>query len=116
MKDIRAASGTPTPIGIEPNRRLMPSTVSVAARSAAVIAANAAFALADADAELVQGVVALTAAANEYVAVNNRVKFATASVPYRTNGGLLWVQCEAEAGTPTYTATTDVKLQMIIEW
>ena len=81
-----------------------------------VIAANAAFDLADADAELVQGVIALTAAAAEHDSISNRVKYATASVPYRTDGGLLWVQCEVEAGTPTYSLTTDVKLQLIVEW
>lgn len=82
----------------------------------AVIAANDAFALADGDAELVQGVAALTAAAAEHDSINNRVKYLQTNLPYRTNGGLLWLQCEVEAGTPTYTVTTDVKIQLLIEY
>lgn len=82
------------------------------------IAANAAFALADADLELVQGVVDLnnTDDAHEYDAINGRAKYRTGlAIPYQTNGGVLWLQCECEAGTPTFTATTDVKIQLFIE-
>lgn len=83
------------------------------------IAANAAFALDDADLLLVQGVVDLnnTDDAHEYDAINGRAKHRNGlTIPYRTDGGLLWVQCECEAGTPTFTATDDVRLQLLIEW
>ncbi|MDA1035834.1 MAG: hypothetical protein O3B65_03000 [Chloroflexi bacterium] len=83
-----------------------------------VIAANAAFALADADLELVQAVVDLnkTDDAHQYDAINGQAKYRSGlAIPYMTNGGLLWLQCECESGTPTFTATTDVKIQLLIE-
>ena len=85
----------------------------------AVIAANAALELADADLLLVQGVVDLnnTDDAHEYDAINGRAKYRTGlAIPYRTDGGLLWIQCECEAGTPTFTATDDVRIQFFIEY
>lgn len=85
------------------------------------IAANAAFALDDADLLLVQGVVDLnnTDDAHEYDAINGRAKYRSGlAIPYRVTAedGLLHFQCEAEAGTPTFTATTDVAVQFFIEW
>jgi hypothetical protein len=76
------------------------------------IAANAAFALADADLEKIQGVRLIN---DEFDAINGRVKFEECSIPYRAKGGKLWIQCELEAATPTFAATTDVKIQMSIE-
>lgn len=39
------------------------------------------------------------------------------NIPYRTDGGLLWLQCElASATTPTFTATTDVRIKLHIEY
>ena len=81
-----------------------------------VIATNAAFALADGDAERVIGVATLTAAAAEQDSINNRIKYLQTNLPYRATGGLLWLQCECDAGTPTYTAATDVKLKLFIEY
>ena len=78
------------------------------------IAANAAFALADADLELLQGAVQIDV---EFDAIDGRLHYNTVNVPYRTKGGLLWLQCEIEdSATPTFTATTDVKIQLLIEW
>lgn len=79
------------------------------------IAANAAFALADADLELLVGVVAMTASATETDVINGRVKYTQTNLPYRQTDSTLYVQCEVESGTPTYTATTDVKIMLIIE-
>jgi hypothetical protein len=76
------------------------------------IAANAAFALTDADLELVQGVVLLD---TDFDAINGIVKYEQHTVPYRTDGGLLWVQCELEgSATPTFANTDNVKLQLVI--
>ncbi len=78
-----------------------------------VIAANAAFELADTDLELVIGVRLID---QEFDAINGRVKYEECNIPYVTDGGLLWLQCELEgSATPTYTATTDVKLKLFIE-
>ena len=76
------------------------------------IATNAAFALADSDAELVTAVHLLN---TEFNGINNRVKYKEMSMPYRANGGKLWIQCELEAGTPTFATATDVKLRLTIE-
>lgn len=78
------------------------------------IAANAAFALADADAILVNSVVLID---TEFNSINNLVHYEEMNMPYRTNDGLLWVQVELEASaTPTFAATTDVRLRMQIEF
>jgi hypothetical protein len=77
------------------------------------IAANAVFALADADAELVQGVHLID---TDFDSINNIVKYEEMSMPYVANGGRLHVQCELEgSATPTFVATTDVKLMLVIE-
>tara|TARA_Y100000310_G_scaffold15644_1_gene15691 strand:+ start:3096 stop:3530 length:435 start_codon:yes stop_codon:yes gene_type:complete len=77
------------------------------------IAANAAFALADADAELVQGVHLID---TDFDSINNRVKYEEMAMPYVARGGLLHVQCELEgSATPTFAATTDVRLMLVIE-
>lgn len=78
------------------------------------IAANDAFALADADTLLVQGVVLID---TEFDAINGRVKYEEVNMPYRISGRGLWVQCELEgAATPTFAATTDIRLMMHIEY
>ena len=77
------------------------------------IATNAAFALADSDAELVTAVYLLN---TEFNGINNRVKYKEMSMPYRANGGKLWIQCELQAATPTFAAATDVKLRLTIEY
>jgi len=77
------------------------------------IAANAAFALADADLELVMAVRLID---QEFDAINGRVKFEDCNIPYRAVGGKLWVQCELEgSATPTYATTDDVKIQLFTE-
>lgn len=78
------------------------------------IAANAAFDLADADLEKVQGVVLID---QDFDAISGIAKYEQVSMPYRTDGGFLWLQCELEGmATPTFAATTDVKIQLLIEW
>jgi hypothetical protein len=79
------------------------------------IAANAAFALADADTEKVVG---FRLVDQPFDAVNALVLYESGvDIPYRTDGGKLWLQCElASATTPTFTATTDVKIKLIIEY
>lgn len=79
------------------------------------IAANAAFALADADLELLIGVAKLTSAAADTDVINGIVKYATVNIPYKQNDSSLYLQCEVDAGTPTFAATTDVKIMLIIE-
>lgn len=77
------------------------------------VAANAAFALTDADAELVQGVHLVD---TDFDSINNRVKYEEMAMPYVARGGTLHVQCELEgSATPTFAATTDVKLMLVIE-
>lgn len=77
------------------------------------IAANDPFALADADLELV---FAAATVSTEFDAINGRVRYAEVNIPYQQNDGVLWVQVESNAGTPTYAATTDVKLMLTIEY
>ena len=78
------------------------------------IAANAAFDLADADAILVQGVHLID---TEFDSISNRVKYEEMAMPYRAAAGLLWIQCELEgAATPTFAATTDIRLMLLIEY
>jgi hypothetical protein len=36
-------------------------------------------------------------------------------MPYRTDGGVLWLQLESDTGTPTYAAATNIKLKLFIE-
>jgi hypothetical protein len=78
------------------------------------IAANAAFSLADADAILVNSVVLIN---TEFDSIANRVHYEEMNMPYRADGGLLWIQVELEASaTPTFAATTDIRLKLIIEY
>lgn len=77
------------------------------------VATNAVFTLADTDQELVQGVVLFPAS---FDATNGQVRYSQSNVPYRTDGGVLWVQCALASGTPTFGAATDVKLKLIIEF
>lgn len=77
------------------------------------IATNAVFTLADADQELVQGVALFPAA---FDATNGQVRFVQCNIPYRTDGGVLWVQCALASGTPTFGVATDVKLKLMIEY
>ena len=79
----------------------------------AVIATNAAFALADADLE--EGI-ANRLINDEFDAINGRVRYEECNIPYRTDGGLLWLQLENAAGTPTYAAATNIKIKLFIEW
>ena len=76
------------------------------------IAANAAFALTDADMEKVIAVHLLN---TEFDAINNRNRFEEMAIPFEADGGKLWIQVENEAGTPTYTSTDDVKIQIWYE-
>jgi hypothetical protein len=78
-----------------------------------VIATNAAFALADADLEKVIGNRLIN---DEFDAINGRVRYEECNIPYRTDGGILWMQLENAAGTPTYAAATDVKFKLFIEY
>ena len=77
-----------------------------------VIATNAAFALADADLELLIGARTLNV---EFDAINGRIRYEECSMPYVTDGGSLWLQLESESGTPTYAAATDIKIKLWIE-
>ena len=78
-----------------------------------VIAANNAFVLADSDLELLIGVRLID---QEFDAINGRIKYEECNIPYVTDRGLLWLQCELEgSATPTYAATTDVKIKLFIE-
>ena len=78
------------------------------------IAANAAFELADADLEKLQAVHLIDV---DFDAINGIAKYEQVNIPYVTDGGVLWLQCELEgSATPTYTATTDVKIQLFIEF
>jgi len=79
------------------------------------IAANAAFDLADSDTEKIIG---FRLVDQPFDATNALALYESdVNIPYRTNGGLLWLQCElASATTPTFTATTDVKIKLIIEY
>ena len=76
------------------------------------IAANAAFALSDADLEKVVGVHLVNV---EFDAINGRARFEEMAIPFEADGGVLWIQVENEAGTPTYTTTDDVKIQIWYE-
>ncbi len=77
------------------------------------IAANAAFALADADLEKVIGVHLVN---TDFDAINGIAKFEETAIPFEAVGGKLWIQCELEgAATPTFAATTDVKIQLLYE-
>lgn len=80
------------------------------------IAANDAFDLADADLLLVQGVVEIDTI---FDAISGIAKYEAVNMPYRAEEttSLLHFQCELEdAATPTFTATTDVRIQFFIEW
>lgn len=76
------------------------------------VATNSVFTLADADQELAQAVILMPAS---FDATNGQVRYAQTNVPYRTKGGVLWVQCALASGTPTFGAATDVKLKLFIE-
>ena len=76
------------------------------------IATNAVFTLADVDQERTQGVVLLPAS---FDATNGQVRYSQSNVPYRTQGGVLWLQCALATGTPTFAAATDVKIRLYIE-
>lgn len=78
------------------------------------IAANSAFALTDADLELVQAIHLIDV---DFNAINGFAKFEQTAIPYVTKGGRLWCQCELEgSATPTFAATTDVKIRMFVEF
>lgn len=77
------------------------------------VATNAVFTLADADQQLTQAVVLFPAS---FDATNGQVRYIQTDVPYRTDGGVLWVQCALATGTPTFGAATDVTLKLIIEY
>jgi hypothetical protein len=78
------------------------------------IAANAAFALADADLEKVFAVHLVD---SDFDGINGIAKFEQTAVPYHQTDGALYFQCELEdSATPTFAATTDVKIQFFIEW
>ena len=78
------------------------------------VAANAAFALADVDLERIIGFRLMDTVID---VTNGRAIWETdINIPYSTDGGKLWLQCElASATTPTFAATTDVKIKLIIE-
>ena len=76
------------------------------------IAANAAFALADSDLELLIGARTVDV---EFDAINGRIRYEECNMPYRTDGGVLWLQLESDTGTPTYAAATNIKLKLFIE-
>jgi len=77
-----------------------------------VIATNAAFALADADLELLIGARTINV---EFDAINGRIRYEECNIPYVTDGGSLWLQLESDTGTPTYAAATDIKIKLFIE-
>ena len=78
------------------------------------VAANAAFALVDVDLERVIGFQLID---QEFNAINGIFLYESdVNIPYRSKDGVLWLQCQlASATTPTFTATTDVKIQLHIE-
>ena len=76
------------------------------------LATNAVFDLADVDQERTQGVVLLPGA---FDATSGQVRYAQTNLPYRTQGGVLWLQCAIASGTPTFGVTTDVKIRLYIE-
>lgn len=76
------------------------------------IATNAVFDLANVDQERTQGVVLLPGA---FDATSGQVRYSQSNVPYRTQGGVLWLQCALASGTPTFGVATDVKIRLYIE-
>jgi len=82
------------------------------------IAANSAFALADADLEKSIGLIVLN---SHHDAINGRMSYESQQsgvmgLPYNSPDGFLWVQVELEGSlTPTF-ATDDVKLKLFIEY